>query len=70
MEGMVGQNATSATGLFVSSTGQIEDFDKENSKRFGHFARECREEEDRCYKCHGTQNGTCSPYVDLRMCSF
>ena len=21
--------------------------------RFGHFARECREEEDRCYKCHG-----------------
>jgi len=22
--------------------------------RFGHFARECREEEDRCYKCHGT----------------
>ena len=23
------------------------------SFRFGHFARECYEEEDRCYKCHG-----------------
>ena len=22
--------------------------------RFGHFARECREEEDLCYKCNGT----------------
>ena len=22
--------------------------------RFGHFARECREEEERCYKCHGS----------------
>ena len=22
--------------------------------RFGHFTRECREEEERCYKCHGS----------------
>ena len=27
--------------------------------RFGHFARECREEEDRCYKCHGKFHGAC-----------
>ena len=62
--GVVDPSATSATGIIsnrsrrsrgpsLSQTWLSSKSDLFVFTRFGHFARECREEEDRCYKCHG-----------------